>query len=254
MSIAAQLLKALHYLHAEQKILHRDIKPGNIFLSSGFDVAYLGDLGNAAYMDVNGYADANGGTRLYRPPELANERYSSAGDIYSAGFTFLELFGGLLDYSKLNNRDIEKRLNNGQRAVADRYFRLGPAAPTRLERLLLSMTARRPARRPSSAAAVLRKLGAITYVDWQPVSVEDRREGYWPPSAPRIALAVEERTIKSGPDAGRCEVTVQHRDLSTASWRRVSRLGGRIDIADLRARRTIYDATTAFCAKRWPVR
>ncbi|MBN7560203.1 protein kinase domain-containing protein [Mycobacteroides abscessus] len=252
--IATQLLKAMHYLHIERRILHRDIKPGNIFLGSEFEAVYLGDLGNAAYMDDTGCADANGGTRLYRPPELATERYSSAGDIYSAGFTMLELFGGLLDYAKLDNKDIEKRLNKGQRAVADRYFRLGPAAPTRLERLIASMTSRDPGRRPPSAAAALRQLGKTTYIDWQPADPAGHREGFWPPTAPHIAVAIEERAIKSGPDAGRREVTVLHRALSSTSWRRISRLSGRVDVSDMRARRAIYDATTVFCAKRWPVR
>jgi serine/threonine protein kinase len=237
--IAAHILKGMHYLHVERRILHRDIKPGNVFLDTGCNVAYLGDLGNAAYMDDSNEADGNGGTRLYRPPELAAQRYGIAGDIYGAGFTFLELFGGL---------------ERGQRAVADKYFRLGPAAPTRLERLMQAMTSRDVARRPRSAASALRTLGGITYVDWQPVDLSGRREGYWPPAAPQVVMAVEEKMVRSGPDAGRCDLTVLHRKVHSHEWRRISRLSKRVDVVDRRGRRAVYDAIAAFCAKRWPVR
>ncbi|TGD84752.1 serine/threonine-protein kinase [Mycolicibacterium sp. CH28] len=252
--IAAQLLKALHYLHVEQRILHRDIKPGNVFLDEGFRVAYLGDLGNAARMDELNEADANGGTRLYRPPELAGERYGIAGDIYSMGFTLLELFGGPLDYADLDNIEITRRLDRGLRAVADRYFRLGPTIPTSLERLVLAMVSRSVARRPSSAAAALRALGRISFIDWLPADSLGRREGFWPPTAPKVVLAVEERTIRSGPDAGLVELTVLHRKVQAQEWRRISQLSDRVRPDDRRARRAVYDAIVAFCANRWAVR
>ncbi|ART73274.1 hypothetical protein BTO20_36285 [Mycobacterium dioxanotrophicus] len=254
MGIARQLLTALHYLHVEQRILHRDIKPGNVFLDDDFSSAYLGDLGNAARMDELDEADGNGGTRLYRPPELAVQRYGVAGDIYSAGFTLLELFGGPLDYAILDNVDITNRLNRGQRAVADRHFRLGPVIPTKLERLVLEMASRSVARRPRSAAAALRALQQIGYVDWQPADASGRREGFWPPAEPKIALAVEERTIRSGRDAGRVEISVLHRKVQSTEWRRISVLSKRVAPGDRRARRGVYDAIVAFCANRWPVR
>lgn len=252
--ITDQLLKALHYLHVEQRILHRDIKPGNVFLDEDCRVAYLGDLGNAARMDESNEADANGGTRLYRPPELVGQRYGIAGDIYSTGFTLLELFGGPLDYADLNNIDITKRLYRGQRAVADRYFRLGPTIPKNLERLVLAMTSRSVARRPRSAAAALRALGRIGYVDWQPADASGRREGFWPPKAPKVVLAVEERAIRSGPDAGFTELAVLHRKVQASEWRRISQLSRRLSPDDHRARRAVYDAIAAFCANRWAVR
>jgi eukaryotic-like serine/threonine-protein kinase len=252
--IATQMLKAMHYLHIERRILHRDIKPGNVFLDSGCGTAYLGDLGNAAYMDESNEADGTGGTILYRPPELASRRYGVAGDMYCAGFTLLELFGGLLDYPSFDHVDMTRRLERGQRAVADRHFRLGPTIPTPLDRLVRAMTAREVARRPGSAASALRTLGAIKYVDWQPADASGRREGYWPATGPRVVFAMEERTIRSGPDAGRCELSVSHRKVESDEWRRVSQLSRRIQAGDQSARRAVYDAIVAFCAKRWPVR
>jgi eukaryotic-like serine/threonine-protein kinase len=253
-AVAKQVLKALHYLHVDRRILHRDIKPGNVFLGNGCNAAYLGDLGSAAYMDGHGEADGNGGTVLYRPPELAGARYGVAADIYGAGFTFLELFGGLLDYAKLDHVDMTRRLARGQRAVADRHFRLGPTVPTPLDRLVRSMTDRDVARRPTSAASALRALDAVSYVDWQPAAPSRRREGFWPPASPQVVVAVEEKTVRSGPDAGRRDLTVLHRKVDSGEWRRISRLSRRVDESDRQAQRTVYDTIAAFCAKRWPVR
>lgn len=254
MRIAEQLLKALHHLHVDQRILHRDIKPGNVFLDDGCSSAYLGDLGNAARMDEMGEADPQGGSRLYRPPELATRRYGIAGDIYSMGFTFLELFGGALDYGALNNDDVARRLDRGERAVPDRYFRLGPPSPTSLDRLVQAMTSKDPRRRPNSAAETLRQLQAVNYVDWQPTEDVARREGFWPPTNPRVVVSVEEKVLRSGPDAGLVELSVRHRTLEGSAWRRVSQLSRRISPSDQRARQATYDAIVAFCAKRWAVR
>jgi serine/threonine protein kinase len=250
--IAKQVTMAIHYLHVEQHILHRDIKPGNVFIGEQFEAAYLGDLGSAARMDDRGEADTNGGTRLYRAPELARQQYGIAAEIYSAGFTFLELFGGALDYAQLDNADMARRLEDGRRAVADRHFRLGPAAPSRLERLVVAMSDRDPARRPASAAQVLRNLGSVSFIDWQPPDPDGRREGLWPPSAPTMQLATSERTIRSGPDAGRVELAVHQRIIGTDQWRSMGALSRRIAAGDDRARRATYEAIVALCEKRWP--
>ena len=45
-----QLLIALDFIHEECRILHRDLKPQNIFLGSD-DIVKLGDLGIAKTLD-----------------------------------------------------------------------------------------------------------------------------------------------------------------------------------------------------------
>jgi len=54
--IILQVLDGLHYAHTEKGLVHRDIKPGNIFLTvdSGKTVAKLGDYGLAKAFDLAG--------------------------------------------------------------------------------------------------------------------------------------------------------------------------------------------------------
>lgn len=54
--IILQVLDGLHYAHREKGLVHRDIKPGNIFLTvySGKTVAKLGDYGLAKAFDLAG--------------------------------------------------------------------------------------------------------------------------------------------------------------------------------------------------------
>ena len=54
--IILQVLDGLHYAHTEKNLVHRDIKPGNIFLTvfNGKTVAKLGDYGLAKAFDLSG--------------------------------------------------------------------------------------------------------------------------------------------------------------------------------------------------------
>ena len=70
-SVLGQVLLALQVCHRreEGKILHRDLKPGNIFLDSDYNVK-LGDFGLSRIMgDESVYAYTHVGTPYYMSPE-----------------------------------------------------------------------------------------------------------------------------------------------------------------------------------------
>lgn len=64
-----QICLGLRFLHA-QKILHRDIKTQNIFLSGKDESIRIGDLGVAKVLDKSAYAHAQVGTPYYMSPEI----------------------------------------------------------------------------------------------------------------------------------------------------------------------------------------
>ena len=74
------------------RILHRDIKPGNIFLDE-FNNCKLGDFGLARVLSSNSvFATTNVGTPLYMSPEQISEQaYDEKSDIWSLGCVIYEL-------------------------------------------------------------------------------------------------------------------------------------------------------------------
>ncbi|KAK3859138.1 hypothetical protein Pcinc_034716 [Petrolisthes cinctipes] len=92
--IACNLVSAIYYLHSH-RILHRDIKPQNILLSSVGD-AKLCDFGFSRKMGINTYVLTSvKGTPLYMAPELIEEKpYDHNADLWSLGCILYELLTG----------------------------------------------------------------------------------------------------------------------------------------------------------------
>ncbi|XP_016428203.1 probable serine/threonine-protein kinase DDB_G0280717 [Sinocyclocheilus rhinocerous] len=87
-----QICLALQYIHHERRnILHRDIKPQNIFLTED---GYI-NLGDFGYSKVHGRADpytsSVRGAELYQSPEVDQNRYTSKSDIWSLGWVLYDL-------------------------------------------------------------------------------------------------------------------------------------------------------------------
>ncbi|KAJ6654430.1 hypothetical protein lerEdw1_007023 [Lerista edwardsae] len=83
------LLQGLRHLH-NRNLLHMDVKPANIFLSSS-NVCKLGDFGLMLDLDSGDLNDAQEGDPRYMAPELLRGEYTKAADIFSLGITILEI-------------------------------------------------------------------------------------------------------------------------------------------------------------------
>lgn len=91
-SILIQLLMALRYLHLDFKILHRDLKSANIFLTSA-GVVKLGDFGVSTILGQSvEFAKTFCGSPLYLAPELCQEQpYDGKADLWSLGVVLYEM-------------------------------------------------------------------------------------------------------------------------------------------------------------------
>ncbi|CAD2214804.1 hypothetical protein AGDE_11263 [Angomonas deanei] len=87
----AELLCALAHIHG-QRILHRDIKTGNIYVTKKNHLK-LGDFGVCTILsNANAKAESMIGTPLYFAPEVCdNEFYDERSDVWSLGIVFYEM-------------------------------------------------------------------------------------------------------------------------------------------------------------------
>ncbi|XP_032069217.1 serine/threonine-protein kinase Nek5 [Thamnophis elegans] len=87
-----QIALGLKHIH-DRKILHRDIKTQNIFLSSNGITAKLGDFGIARVLNnTMEFANTYVGTPYYLSPEICeNKPYNNKTDIWSLGCVLYEL-------------------------------------------------------------------------------------------------------------------------------------------------------------------
>ncbi|XP_061313412.1 serine/threonine-protein kinase Nek5 isoform X4 [Pezoporus flaviventris] len=87
-----QISLGLKHIH-DKKILHRDVKTQNVFLSNNGKVAKLGDFGIARQLNsTTEFAHTCVGTPYYLSPEICeNQPYNNKTDIWSLGCVLYEL-------------------------------------------------------------------------------------------------------------------------------------------------------------------
>mmetsp|Transcript_11827 Transcript_11827/g.29151 ORF Transcript_11827/g.29151 Transcript_11827/m.29151 type:complete len:676 (+) Transcript_11827:172-2199(+) len=92
--ITAKSLKALAYLHSK-KIIHRDLKAGNILLTEKGEVK-LTDFGISVSLGLSEDLNSIAGSPLWMSPEVINGKGASfRSDVWSLGITLIELAEGI---------------------------------------------------------------------------------------------------------------------------------------------------------------
>jgi hypothetical protein len=159
MRIAAQTCRALSHAHGHG-ILHRDVKPTNVWLMSDGTIK-LGDFGLALSLDGTPLTgeDMRIGTAAYIAPEQAlGSEVGPQADLYSLGCMLYEMAAGRRPFYGDTALAVVSQHVNSQPVAPSWHNR---AIDSSLDKLILQLLAKVPADRPRNATAVADLLDAM---------------------------------------------------------------------------------------------
>ena len=177
--IAIDLLDALDHAH-DKNVIHRDVKPDNIFLHrtpAGLTVTKLLDFGIISQLDSGSRETAGrflGTLRYAAPEQLRGETPTPHVDVYAAGLVLYEMVAGRGPFDDQGDpHDIAAAHLHRTPPPVSRFV----PVPRELDRLIMATLAKTPQARPPDAfslAASLRNLKRMLAGTTASVSTENR--------------------------------------------------------------------------------
>ena len=158
-AIGIHVATALDYAWRKAQLIHRDIKPDNIFLSSDGEVK-LGDLGLAKSTGEDQSLTTTGasmGTPHYVSPEQGEGKkdVDLRADIYSLGCTLFHFIAGETPFK--GDTAMAVMLRHVTAPVPE-LRSVWPGCPEELSRVVMKMMQKQPAARPQTYAEVIADL------------------------------------------------------------------------------------------------
>ena len=156
--VSAEAMKHAHDLN----MVHRDIKPDNILLTSKGSVK-VADFGLAKVMDEDVSMTQSGtglGTPLYMAPEQARsaKTVDQRSDIYALGATLYHMLTGVLPFGGNSALELIIAKETGRYETARK---VRPEIPERLDLIIDKMMAKDPKHRYNDCAEVVRDLASL---------------------------------------------------------------------------------------------
>jgi eukaryotic-like serine/threonine-protein kinase len=159
-AIATDIASGLAAAH-ERGIVHRDMKPSNVFLTPS-DAAKIGDFGIARLERPDATLTLTGqtfGSPPYMAPEQATGgKVDSRADLYSLGCVLFQMLVGRRPFS---GDDAVSLVYQHVHSTPPRVDSLVPAVPAELGALVAGLMAKDPDDRPASAEDVRRSLESV---------------------------------------------------------------------------------------------
>jgi class 3 adenylate cyclase/tetratricopeptide (TPR) repeat protein len=161
LEIMSAVAAGLAHAH-EQHVIHRDLKPGNVFITRKGQVKLL-DFG-LAWLTASVFSAAPNlpaaGTPAYMAPEQwKGEQQDERTDIWAAGVLLFELLTGEPPYMETSLAELRERVLSDTPAPLLRERR--PGLPKELEKLVVSMLAKDRTQRLKSAVELRARLRGI---------------------------------------------------------------------------------------------
>ncbi len=197
LSIAIQAARGIQAAHANN-IIHRDIKPQNIMISSDGKVKVT-DFGIArAVSEQTIHSDVMGSVHYASPEQTRNGYISNRSDIYSLGIVMYEMVTGRVPFDGESAVEVAIKHLQDEMESPSTY---APDLPISLEKIILKCTQKSADRRYDSVDSLLidlRKALVTPYEDFVVISAADV-------GATRVLTEAEAREIQESAVASQYE-------------------------------------------------
>jgi serine/threonine protein kinase/tetratricopeptide (TPR) repeat protein/ABC-type transport system involved in cytochrome c biogenesis ATPase subunit len=158
LDILASVAAGLAHAH-RRHVIHRDLKPGNVFLTEkgtvkllDFGLAWLVAASTSQVPEL-----ATAGTPTYMAPEQwRGERQDERTDLWAAGVLFYEMLTGVLPFTAMTLEELRGQVLSPDPVPSVRARR--PKIPAEVARLVADLLEKDPERRLHSAEALLERL------------------------------------------------------------------------------------------------
>jgi formylglycine-generating enzyme required for sulfatase activity len=153
--VLAAVSRAVDHAH-HHGVVHRDLKPQNILISSESDEPMILDFGIAKFLGDESltHGTESPGTPAYRAPEQIDVKRKVRDelvDVWAMGVILYKALTGTMPFKGSDMLSISVQILN-EKPTAPR--KLNPSIPAKLERLTLQCLEKDPTKRPESLAAV----------------------------------------------------------------------------------------------------